>query len=85
MTAAELDAFVANVRAQATAALACLDTVDPDSLPPDLRAEYDDQRANWLSLLAMTEGDALELHQAGGEHAGRELTPAEARTLLLRH
>ncbi|MGH3429599.1 MAG: hypothetical protein ACRDQZ_18865 [Mycobacteriales bacterium] len=41
MTAAELLAFAAKTRAEATAALAKLDTVDVDSLTPFLRAEYE--------------------------------------------
>ena len=82
MTAAELRAFVADIRAQADAALARLATVEPDELTPTLREEYDAVRAAWTALVAMTEDEALALHQAACEEAGRELSPDELRGLL---
>jgi hypothetical protein len=84
MTSEELLAFAAEVRADCDAALAKLATVDPTTLPPDLRREYEEQCQRWRDLRALTEVDALELHQAACEAAGRELTPAEARALLSR-
>jgi hypothetical protein len=62
MTAAELLAFAAKTRAQATAALAQLDTVDVETLTPALRAEYESVRGGWLKLLAMTADDVVDLH-----------------------
>jgi hypothetical protein len=82
MTAADLMAFAAKVRAEATAALARLDTIDPDALSPELRPEYDLVRGNWLKLLAMTADDVVELHVAACAAAGRELTEEELRGLL---
>ena len=61
MTAAELDAFLADVRAQADAALARLATVDADALTPTLRAEYDAVRDGWQALRSMTADDVVEL------------------------
>ncbi len=82
MTAAELIAFAANVRAEATAALAQLDTVDAGTLSPQLRAEYDTVRNGWVRLLAMTADDVVDLHVAACEAAGRELTEEELKGLL---
>lgn len=82
MTADALAAFVAYVRAEGTAALTRLDTLDPDELLADLRAEYEQQRRGWLDLLAMTEDDVVALHEASSLQAGRELTPNELRGLL---
>ncbi len=82
MTATELSKFIAAVRAEATAAVAQLDTVDSDSLPPPVRAEYETVRAGWLRLLALTADDVVELHVAACEAAGRELTEEELRGLF---
>ncbi|MGH3427886.1 MAG: hypothetical protein ACRDQZ_10020 [Mycobacteriales bacterium] len=82
MTAADLMAFTAEVRAEGTAALARLDTVDPDALSPPLRAEYETVRAGWLRVLAMTADDVIDLHVAACEAAGRELTEEELKGLL---
>jgi hypothetical protein len=82
MTADDLDGFPTYVRVEVTLALARLAEVDPDALPPDLRAMYDEHRRQAEVLLAMTEDDVIELHVAACEHAGRELTvnyPPEAR------
>jgi hypothetical protein len=84
MTDQEFRAFIVDARAEATAALARLATVDPDSLAPELRSECDAVRAGLKSLLAMTEADVVALHLAACEHAGRELTPDELRCLLTR-
>jgi len=84
MTADDLADFLTSVRAEAAARLARLDTVDTALLPHGLRAEYEQMRSRWLDLLAMTEDDVIELHLAACEHAGRELTPAEARALIRR-
>ena len=67
MTAAELLAFAAKTRAEATAALAKLDSIDVDSLTPLLRAEYEAVRDGWLKLLAMTADDVVDLHVAACE------------------
>jgi hypothetical protein len=85
MTAEELHAFVLEVRAEATARLDRLDAVDPTLLPPALRVEFEEMRSRWQEMLAMTEDHAVALHEAACEAAGRELTPAEARALLVRH
>lgn len=84
MTATDLAALLAQVRAEATAALGRLDTVDSDELPADLRAEYAQMRRGWSDLLAMTEDDVVALHTAACEQAGRELTADELRGLLVR-
>ena len=81
MTPDELTAFIRNVRAECDAALARLDTVDPDALPADVRAEYEAQRQRWQDLRALTEGNAVDLHLAAAEHAGRELTQDESGAL----
>lgn len=82
MTAADLMAFAAKVRAEATAELARLDTIDPAALPPAIRAEYDTVRGGWIKLLAMTSDDVVDLHVAACEAAGRELTAEELKGLL---
>jgi hypothetical protein len=82
MTAAELSDFIAAVRAEATVALANLESVDPGSLPAPVRAEYDTVRAGWLRLLALTADGVIELHVAACEAAGRELTEEELKGRL---
>jgi len=82
MTAAELEAFAAEVRAECDAALGRLATVDPESLPPDLRAEYEAQRDGWREFRALTEAGALDVHVLACLYAGRELTQAEAAALV---
>ena len=82
MTAADLIASAAKIRAEATTALARLDTIDRDTLSPQLRADYDAVRSNWLKLLAMTADDVVDLHVAACEAAGRELTEEELRELV---
>ena len=84
MTAAELLAFAAKTRAEATAALGQLDTVDVDALTPVLRSEYETVREGWLKLLAMTADDVIDLHVAACEAVGRELTPEEVQALLVK-
>ncbi len=42
-------------------------------------AEYERQRRGWCNLLAITEDDAMALHEAACLHAGRELTADELR------
>ena len=81
MPADDLAAFVAQVRAECDTALARLDTVDPATLSPDVRRKYEKQRRRWLNLRALTEGDAVDLHLAAAEHAGRELTQDESGAL----
>lgn len=82
MTAEELAAFAAQVRAECDSALARYDAVDPSTLPPDLRRQFEEQRQRWLDLRALTDGDVMALHEAAALHVGRELTQAEARALL---
>jgi hypothetical protein len=83
MTADELAAFIAEVRSQVEEALAQLDTVDRDALPPKLRNEYDAARARWEALGAhVTNEDALAMHIEAVERAGRELTADESLALL---
>lgn len=41
-------------------------------------------RAGWEQLRAMTEAEAVELHEAACLEAGRELTPDELQALALR-
>ena len=84
MTADELDGFLTYVRAEAARRLARLDTIDPDRLSPELRGAYERMRADWMALLEMTEDEAVALHLAAVEHAGRELTADELRGLLSR-
>lgn len=82
MTAAELAAFIAEVRAEADQRLAILRSVDPETLPPDLRGEYAEALEAWSALHTLTDDEAVELHLAACEAAGRELTAAEARALI---
>jgi hypothetical protein len=82
MTAAELRDFIFGVRREAEDALAQLATVDVEELPPDVRAEYEQVCAGWHQFLALTEGEAVALHEAACIRAGRELTPDELRGLL---
>jgi hypothetical protein len=82
MTAAELLAVAARTRAEATAALAKLDTVDLGTLPPLLRAEYESVRGGWLKLLSMTADDVVDLHLATCDAAGRQLREEESKGLL---
>jgi len=79
MTAAELLAVAARTRAEATAALAKLDTLDAETLPPLLRAEYESVRGGWLKLLTMTADDVVDLHVAACEAAGRQLSEERNR------
>ena len=65
MTAEELAEFAAQVGAECDAALADLDMGDATLLPPDVRKQYEEQRQARLDLRALTEGDAMALHQRG--------------------
>jgi hypothetical protein len=56
---------VPEVRAEATARLARLDTVDAALLPPALRTEFEEMRSRWQEMVTMTEDDAVALHQVG--------------------
>ena len=78
----ELATFVADVRAKCEARLAELNMIESETLPPDLLAEYEAQRQRCLDLLALTEPEAVELHESACEHAGPELTQEEARALV---
>jgi hypothetical protein len=80
----DLRACAAHVRAECHAALARLDAIDPAILPPSLRAEYEEHRQRCLELRALSEDEAMALHEAACPVAGRELTPAEARASLER-
>jgi hypothetical protein len=73
MTAAQLLAVAARTQAEATAALAKLDTVDLETLPPLLRAEYESVRGGWLKLLSMTADEVVDLHIAACDVAGPQL------------
>lgn len=84
MTAAALEAFVAEARAEVDAALEAMDVVDADALPPPLRRQFDEQRERLLELLASLADEASEAKLEASMHAGRELTPAEVRGLVLR-
>jgi hypothetical protein len=81
VTADELSAFLAEVRADADEHLAILAAVDPFTLPPELRAEYDRAREAWEQLRAMTADDVVALYVDACLQAGRQLTPAETRAL----
>jgi hypothetical protein len=85
MNTAELLSFAVSARSQATAALAKLDGIDLDSLPPALRAEVESVRAGWLKLLAMTADDILDLYLAMCEALGRELTPDDLPGPRMKH
>jgi hypothetical protein len=82
MTADGLPAFVADVRAEVDAALARLDTIDPNALEPELREHFEQVRRGWEALRMMTTDDVLAMHLEACAHAGRELTPDEVRALL---
>ena len=81
-TAAELAAFLADVRAECDERLALLAAVDPETLPPELRDEYEAALRNWTALRGFTQGDAHEFHLSVSEELGREMTAAELRALL---
>jgi len=81
MTAEELAAFLTDVRVECDERLAMLAAVDPETLPPELRDEYDSALRNWTALRELT-GDAHEFHLAVSEELGREMTAAELRALL---
>jgi hypothetical protein len=83
-TAAELLSFAVRARSQATAALTKLDTVDVESLPPALRAQFESVRAGWLKLLAMTADDVIDLYLELCGVLGRELRPDDLPGLLLK-
>lgn len=86
MTADELAAFVAEIRAEADARLAILRAVDREfAAPRAARWEYDHALAAWTEMLALTDADTHALHCAACEEAGRELTPADMRGLLGLH
>jgi len=53
----------------------------PAARPP---RRYEAHVQQWRDLRALTEDDAMALHEAACEHAGRELMQAEARALLRR-
>jgi hypothetical protein len=53
LTADELLAFVLEVRAEADARLAVLNAVDPETLPPERRDEYQYARRGWSELRRM--------------------------------
>jgi hypothetical protein len=82
MTADELATFVAEVRAEVDAIVARLESVEPDTLPPEARAMYDEVRRQADELRTMSEAHVIELLEAACVEAGRELTPAELRGLL---
>lgn len=84
MTPHELGAFVADVRAEAERALERLARLDFATLPPDVRDKYEEVRVAWEQLRALTEPEAVGLHEAACLQAGRELTPGEMLGLLLR-
>jgi len=65
------DAVIA-VRAECDERLAMLNAVNPETLPPELRDEYDSALRNWTALRELTEGDAHEFHLAVSEELGRE-------------
>lgn len=85
MSIEELCTVVAAVRAEVDAALARLRTVDPETLPPDLRGHYEQIRRGWEELRTLTEENILALHEEACRRAGRELTPAELRGLFGLH
>jgi len=82
MTAEELAAFVAEVRAEIDAIVARLERVDPDTLPAPVCAIYDEVRRQADELRTMTKAHVIELLEAACIEAGRELTPAELRGLI---
>ena len=82
MTETELAALLADVRAECDERLAKLNAVDPETLPVELRDEYEAALRNWTTLRELTEGDAHEFHLAVCEELGREMTVAELRALL---
>lgn len=78
----ELRAFVAEVRSEVDAALARRATVDPESLSFRSPPRVQEQRQRWEDLRALTKDEAMMLHLAASEQAGRDVTQAEARALL---
>jgi len=82
VTEAELAALHADVRAECDERLAMLAAVDPETLPPELREEYDTALRSWTALRELIEGDAHAFHLAVSEELGREMTAAELRALL---
>jgi len=82
VTETELAAFLADVRAECDERLAMLAAVDPQTLPPELRDEYDSALRSWTALRDLTQGDAHEFHLAVCEQTRRELTLDELRGLL---
>jgi len=82
VTETELAEFLADVRVECDERLALLAAVDPETLPVELRDEYDSALRNWTALRELTDGDAHEFHLAVSEELGRDMTAAELRALL---
>ena len=83
MTAEELRKFVAAVRIEVDTILARLADIDPETLPPPVRAIYDKTRKQAEHLDALANEQMLEFLAAAYTQAGRELSPEELRGLLL--
>lgn len=82
MTAAEFDAYLADVRAYVAAQLAVLAQVDWSALAPHERADLEHLRASLVELQATMSDEFIAAELAATEHAGRGLAPAELAGLL---
>lgn len=74
MTAEELEKFIAAVRADIDAAIVQLAAMDFETLPPGIRASYDDDLRGWVELRRMTDDEVVALVGAAFKQAGRELS-----------
>lgn len=84
MTQAELRALLAEARQRVAEALEFYDALAAGPLPPDLRAGLEEARTQCVELLASTTDEAIASEIEAMDFAGRALTPAERRGLLIR-
>jgi len=59
-----------------------LAAMHPADLPLEVRDAYEQERAGWVEILALTEPDAVAHHLTRCQHADRDLTDDEVRGWL---
>lgn len=77
MTVEEVEKFIAAVRADIDDAIVELAAMDVDTLPPEIRASYDDDIRGWVELRRMTDEEVVAMAAAAFKQAGRELSLEE--------